>query len=168
MRRQLAPALLIGLALSFEPGAMPSAFAVEPGEILKNPVLEARARTISVGLRCLVCQNESIDDSHAELAQDIRLLVRQRLQAGDTNQQVRDYLVARYGQFILLQPPFEAQTLLLWGTPIIMLVFGGLGILLVQRRRRLDRDASKPLSAAERSRLEELLAEHASHHGQGA
>ena len=83
--------------------------------MLKDPVLEARARTISAGLRCLVCQNESIDESHADLARDIRLLVRQRLEAGDTNAQIRDYLVARYGQFILLKPPFEPQTLLALG-----------------------------------------------------
>ena len=126
--------------------------------MLKDPVLEARARTISEGLRCLVCQNESIDDSHAELAQDIRLLVRQRLQTGDSNQQVRDYLVARYGQFILLRPPLQAQTLLLWGTPIIVLVLGGVGILLVQRRGRRELDPAQSLSAAEKRRLDDLLA----------
>ncbi len=152
-----------GIALSRAVSAGPAA-AVEPGEMLQNPVLETRARTISEGLRCLVCQNESIDDSHAELAQDIRLLVRQRLQAGDTNQQVRDFLVARYGQFILLRPPFEAQTLLLWGTPVL----GGIGIVLAQRRRRSVRDPAKPLSADERLRLDELLAESAGRQGHGA
>ena len=157
----------LGIALSRAVSAGPAA-AVEPGEMLQNPVLETRARTISEGLRCLVCQNESIDDSHAELAQDIRLLVRQRLQAGDTNQQVRDFLVARYGQFILLRPPFEAQTLLLWGTPVIVLVLGGIGIVLAQRRRRSVRDPAKPLSADERLRLDELLAESAGHQGHGA
>ena len=111
MMRRLALALLIGLAL---PGV---ARAVEPDEILKDPALEARARAISEGLRCLVCQNESIDDSHATLARDIRVLVRQRLEAGDTNAQVSNYLVSRYGQFILLKPPIELSTLLLWGTP---------------------------------------------------
>ena len=162
MMRQLVFALLMGLA------GLSGAAAVEPGEILKNPVLEARARTISEGLRCLVCQNESIDDSHAELAQDIRLLVRQRLVAGDSNAQVRDYLVARYGQFILLRPPFEMQTLLLWGTPLIVLVLGSLGILLAQRGRRRGGDTSRPLSAAERRRLEELLSDPAGRHGQSA
>ena len=163
MMRALALALLIGMA------ALDGAAAVEPGEMLANPVLETRARTISEGLRCLVCQNESIDDSHAELAQDIRLLVRQRLQAGDTNQQVRDYLVARYGQFILLRPPFEAQTLLLWGTPLIVLVLGGLGILLVRRRGGgAVRDPSQPLTAAEQRRLDELLAGSTVQHELGA
>ena len=135
--------------------------------MLKDPVLEARARAISVGLRCLVCQNESIDDSHAELAQDIRLLVRQRLEAGASNQQVRDYLVARYGEFILLRPPFEAQTLLLWGTPVIVLVLGGLGLVLLRRRARED-DPSQALSADESRRLQDLLADTANHHGQSA
>lgn len=133
-----------------------SALAVEPGEMLKDPALEARARTISEGLRCLVCQNESIDESHADLARDIRLIVRQRLLAGDTNAQVKDYLVARYGQFILLKPPFELQTLLLWGTPILALLLGGGGIWLVSRRARRSA-ATPPLDADERRRLGEIL-----------
>ena len=131
------------LALSLVSSSV--ALAVEPDEILKNPVLEVRARTISEGLRCLVCQNESIDDSHASLARDIRLLVRQRLEAGDTNEQVRDYLVARFGQFILLKPPLEWQTLLLWGTPLIVLVLGGLGILVARRKKhRGSRSRASP------------------------
>lgn len=135
------------------------AHAVEPGEMLKDPVLESRARTVSEGLRCLVCQNESIDESHADLARDIRLLVRQRLLAGDSDAQVRDYLVARYGQFVLLKPPLERQTLLLWGTPFIVLVLGGLGIAVATRRRGTPaRDPARPLSEAERRRLDELLA----------
>ena len=132
--------------------------AVEPDEILKNPALEARARTVSEGLRCLVCQNESIDESHAPLAHDIRVLVRQRLEAGDTNTQVIDYLVSRYGQFILLKPPFEMQTLLLWGTPVLVLALGGLAVALAARRRP-TRDPARPLTDAERRRLDELLAD---------
>ena len=152
--RRLFCAAALGLAL-----VMP-ARAVEPGEMLKDPTLEARAREVSAGLRCLVCQNESIDESHADLARDIRLLVRQRLEAGDTNGQVKDYLVARYGQFILLKPPFETQTLLLWGTPFIVLVLGGIGIAFATRSRRMPtRDPARPLSEAEQRRLDELLAE---------
>ena len=152
MMRRLALALLIGLALT---GV---ARAVEPDEILKDQALEARARTISEGLRCLVCQNESIDDSHATLARDIRVLVRQRLESGDTNAQVSNYLVSRYGQFILLRPPIELSTLLLWGTPLIVLVIGG-GAVVLAARRRPTRDPARPLSEAERRRLNEMLAE---------
>ncbi len=153
MRRLVAS---LALAVAF---AAP-AHAVEPGEMLKDPGLEARARNVSEGLRCLVCQNESIDESHADLARDIRLLVRQRLLAGDSNGQIRDYLVARYGQFILLKPPFETQTLLLWGTPLIVLVLGGIGIAFATRGRKvLARDPARPLSEAEQRRLDELLAE---------
>ncbi len=152
MIRRVLLALLLGVALTG------GARAVEPDEILKDRPLEARARTISEGLRCLVCQNESIDDSHAALARDIRLLVRQRLVAGDTNAQVTNYLVSRYGQFILLRPPIEAATLLLWGTPLIVLLLGGGAMLLATRRRPL-RDPARPLSEAERQRLEATLAE---------
>ncbi|MBE7219429.1 MAG: cytochrome c-type biogenesis protein CcmH [Caulobacteraceae bacterium] len=148
--RRLALALILGLALAG------TARAVEPGEMLKDPALEARARVVSAELRCLVCQNESIDESHAALAHDIRVLVRQRIEAGDTNAQVRAYLVARYGQFILLKPPVERQTLLLWGTPVLVLVLGGLAIAAAARRRPA-RDPARPLSEAERSRLDELV-----------
>ena len=150
MRSRLCLALLLSI------GLVGVARAVEPDEMLRNPVLETRARTISEGLRCLVCQNESIDDSHAALAHDIRVLVRQRLEAGNTNEQVRDYLVARYGEFILLRPPIEARTLLLWGTPLIVLLLGGAAIVLGVRRRPSN-DPARPLSAAERQRLDELL-----------
>ena len=152
MIRRLALALLLGVALTS------GALAVEPDEILKDRTLEARARTISEGLRCLVCQNESIDDSHAALARDIRLLVRQRLETGDTNAQVTDYLVSRYGQFILLRPPVELSTLLLWGTPLIVLLLGG-GAMVFAARRRPPRDPARPLSDAERRRLDAMLAE---------
>jgi cytochrome c-type biogenesis protein CcmH len=100
------------------------ALAVEPNEMLKDPALEARAREISKDLRCLVCQGQAIDDSNADLAHDLRVLVRQRLQAGDTDEQVRQYLQARYGDFILLNPPMEQKTILLWLTPLIMLGIG--------------------------------------------
>ena len=144
------------LALVFLLASAVPAFAVEPGEMLKDPALEARARTISEGLRCLVCQNESIDESHADLARDIRLLVRQRLLAGDSNDQVRDYLVDRYGQFILLKPPFEMQTLLLWGTPVIVLVLGGIGLAFAMNRRPRDLAYGK-LTEAEQKTVDKLL-----------
>ena len=101
-----------------------AARAVEPDEILANPVLEARARAISAGLRCMVCQNESIDDSDADLAKDLRILIRQKLKAGASDDQIRAYLVQRYGDFILLKPPFEGATLLLWLGPALVLVLG--------------------------------------------
>ena len=154
MIRRLALAVLRGMSL------VGSARAVEPDEILKNPALESRARTISEGLRCLVCQNESIDDSHATLARDIRLLVRQRLQTGDTNDQVRDFLVARYGTFILLKPPFAIETLFLWSTPLLVLLLGGFGIFRASRRSAAaNRDPARPLSDGEQTRLDALLAE---------
>ena len=150
--RRLLLALVLGSAF-----AAP-ARAVEPGEMLDDPTFEHRARDVSSGLRCLVCQNESIDESHADLARDIRLLVRQRLLAGDSNSQVKDYLVARYGEFILLKPPFEPRTLLLWGTPLIVLVLGGIGIAFAVRGRGTPtRDPARPLSEAEHRRLDELL-----------
>ncbi len=159
MRRALATLALLAALVS--PGFDTSALAVEPSEMLRDPGLEARARSISEGLRCLVCQNESIDDSHAELAADIRQLVRRRLVDGDSDTQVRDYLVARYGQFILLKPPFEAQTLLLWGTPLIALALGLAGIAFAARRASTQRRPSAPLSPAERRRLDELLGQDA-------
>ncbi len=131
------------------------AFAVEPGEMLKDPKLEQRARKISEGLRCLVCQNESIDDSGAQLAHDLRLLVRDRLKAGDTDQQVKDYLVSRYGNFILLKPPFEWDTLLLWLSPFAILALGA-GAALRNRRKGEDKPAA-PLSDDEAERLKALL-----------
>ena len=132
-----------------------TAAAVQPGEQLADPALEARARSISAGLRCLVCQNQSIDDSDAPLARDLRLLVRQRLQAGDSDDGVRDYLVARYGDFILLRPPFALSTLLLWLTPVLALAAGGAAIL---RARRASHVAADRLSAAEEERLARIIA----------
>jgi cytochrome c-type biogenesis protein CcmH len=126
--------------------------------MLANPTLEARAREISRELRCLVCQNESIDESNADLAHDLRVLVRQRLAAGDTNAQAIQYIVARYGQFVLLKPPLEPETYALWFGPGLMLGLGAIGIALYVRRRR-SADGDAPLSAAEEARLKDLLDE---------
>src|ERR671913_2033066 len=113
-----------------------AALAVQPDEVLKDPVLEHRAREISAGLRCLVCQNQSIDDSDAPLAKDLRVLVRDRLKAGDTDREVQSYVVQRYGEFVLLRPVFGAHTLLLWLTPVLMLALGGLAAYVSLWRRR--------------------------------
>ena len=129
-------------------------FAVQPDEVLKDPALEKRAREISAGLRCLVCQNQSIDDSDAQLAKDLRLLVRERLVAGDTDTQVRDFLVQRYGEFVLLKPTFGTHTLLLWLTPALVLVLGGIGAYAAMRRR--PRPAAA-LDAEEQRALDDLL-----------
>lgn len=131
-----------------------AAFAVQPDEQLADPVLEARARDISKGLRCLVCQNQSIDDSNAPLARDLRLLVRERLEAGDSDQKVRAYLVARYGDFILLKPPFSWRTLLLWLTPLGVLLVGAL--VAFSRRRRGSRER-EGLSGDEEEALARIL-----------
>ena len=132
------------------------AYAVEPGEVMADPALEARARNLSADLRCLVCQNQSIDDSHAPLAKDLRLLVRERLAAGDSDEQVRTYLVQRYGDFVLLKPPLRIGTLLLWGAPLMVLLAGGFGLLLASRRR-VSVTATSSLSADEQARLDKLL-----------
>jgi cytochrome c-type biogenesis protein CcmH len=131
------------------------AHAVEPAEMLSDPQLEARARALSAGLRCLVCQNESIDDSNATLAHDIRVLVRERLLAGDSDQQIRDFLVARYGNFILLKPPFEPGTYVLWLTPFLLLLAGGGAIFLNTRRKAPAAPAD--LTAAEKARLAAIV-----------
>lgn len=129
-------------------------FAVQPDEVLKDPALERRAREISSGLRCLVCQNQSIDDSDAQLAKDLRILVRERLVAGDTDGQVRDFLVQRYGEFVLLKPTFRTHTLLLWLTPALVLVLGGIGAYAAMRRRPRVVPA---LDAEEQKALDDLL-----------
>ena len=129
-------------------------FAVNPDEMLKNPALEARAREISEGLRCLVCQNESIDDSDADLAHEIRVLVRQRLLAGDTDDQVRQFLVDRYGEFVLLKPVIAPHTILLWATAPVILIVGGAVLFVVARRRR-NAVAAAP-TPDERQALEDL------------
>jgi cytochrome c-type biogenesis protein CcmH len=146
-------ALLCALILFF---SLSPAFAVNPEEMLKDPAAEARARKLSTGLRCLVCQNESIDDSNAPLAKDLRLLVRERITAGDSDQQVKDFLVSRYGQYVLLMPPFSAQTALLYTTPF--LVLGICGILLWRRGRvKPEAVVVNGLTDDEKTRLEKLI-----------
>ena len=130
------------------------ALAVEPSEMLKDPALEARARAISAGLRCLVCQNQSIDDSKADLAADLRVLIRERLSAGDSDTQAVDYLVARYGEFILLKPQFNWHTALLWLAPPAVLLFGAALALAVYRRRST---AVRPLDAEEEAALRRAM-----------
>ncbi|WP_428540078.1 cytochrome c-type biogenesis protein [Reyranella sp.] len=133
-------------------------FAVEPTEMLKDPALEARARTIGQALRCVVCQNQSIDDSSAEVARDMRRAVRERLTAGDSDDQVFAYMVARYGDYVLLQPPFKASTLVLWlGGPILLIVAGSALLIAARRRTRRTVTPPQPLSAEERQRLDALL-----------
>ena len=153
MIRRLAFAVALAAGLGG-----PAAHAVEPAERLAEPALEARARALSQELRCLVCQNQSIDESNADLAHDLRVLLRQRLAAGDTDRQVLDYVVARYGVFVLLDPPFAPATYLLWLTPPALLL--GAGTLLVLRARRRRPDPELPaLSEEERDRAALLLGE---------
>ena len=143
--------------------AAASALAVQPDEILSDAAMEARARNLSKELRCMVCQNQSIDDSDAPLARDLRLLVRERLKGGDSDQQVMEFLVARYGDFVLLKPPFNWHTALLWLGPPAALVGGALVLVMIARRRtrRGSADAGKPeggnLTAAEEAKLAGLV-----------
>ena len=142
-------------------GAAP-AFAVQPDEIMTDPAKEARARELSKELRCMVCQNQSIDDSEAPLARDLRLLVRERIAAGDSDEQVIDFLVARYGEFVLLKPRFNPHTLLLWLIPPLALFGGGFALWHYSRRRasmaKGGNDADLALTPDEQARLERLLA----------
>jgi cytochrome c-type biogenesis protein CcmH len=147
--RTLVALLLLGWL------ALP-ALAVNPSEVLADPALEGRARAISAGLRCLVCQNESIDDSDADLAHEIRVLVRERLTAGDTDDQVRQYLVDRYGEFVLLRPVVAAHTILLWAAAPAVLVIGGIVLVVLARRKRAAALAPAALSADEQRALDEL------------
>ncbi|MBX9464621.1 MAG: cytochrome c-type biogenesis protein CcmH [Aquamicrobium sp.] len=134
--------------------AMP-ALAVQPSEVLDDPILEQRARDLSAGLRCMVCQNQSIDDSDAELARDLRVLVRERLVAGETDEQVIDYVVSRYGEFVLLKPRFSMRNALLWSTPAILLLLGAGALTIYASRRRSA--APSTLSEDEERRLREIL-----------
>jgi cytochrome c-type biogenesis protein CcmH len=131
--------------------------AVQPDEILKDSVLESRARNLSRELRCMVCQNQSIDDSEAPLARDLRLLVRERLTKGDTDQQVLDFLVSRYGNFVLLRPPLEWHTILLWGLPPAALIAGLIGLMIKVRRQRPTASGTEALSQNEKRRLSTLV-----------
>ncbi|MGO4136715.1 cytochrome c-type biogenesis protein CcmH [Rhizobium brockwellii] len=132
------------------------AFAVNPDEVLADPALEARARTLSAELRCMVCQNQSIDDSNADLAKDLRLLVRERITDGDSDEAVLNYIVSRYGEFVLLKPRVSMKTVLLWGAPVLLVLAGGLSLLIFARKRAGKPTGSK-LTAGEQARLSELL-----------
>ncbi|PDT15233.1 cytochrome c-type biogenesis protein CcmH [Rhizobium sp. J15] len=152
-RSRLPSRLLVALFILFAPI---SAFAVNPDEVLADPALEARARTLSAELRCMVCQNQSIDDSNADLAKDLRLLVRERIKDGDSDDQVLNYIVSRYGEFVLLKPRFNIKTVLLWGAPVLLVIAGGLS-LLVFARKRVGKPTGSKLTAEEQARLSELL-----------
>ncbi len=159
--RTLVFAVLIALAAPI------AAEAVEPDEILADPALEARAREVGKQLRCVVCQNQAIDDSNAELARDMRILVRDRITAGDTNEEVVAYMVDRYGDFVLLDPPFKTSTLVLWIGPAVIAMVGVLWMAALFRRRKSETGeiqtvagkAAQPLSDEERKRLDALLKE---------
>lgn len=140
--------------LAFLAAAAP-ALALTPDELLKDPVLEQRARVISAELRCLVCQNQSIDDSDAPLAHDLRKMVREQLVAGKSDQEVLDFVVARYGEYVLLKPPLSAGTVLLWVTPFAVLLIAGLALLM--RRRRAEVVPEAPLTEAERQALQRAI-----------
>ena len=155
---------IINLLLSFIVcflliAAASPAHAVRPDEMLADPVLEARAREISRELRCLVCRNQSIDDSDADLAHDLRVLVRERLKSGDSNEQTIGFVRARYGDFVLLRPPFAIGTALLWGGPLLVLLLGAFAVARLYRRRDVP---VPPLSAEERQRLSAVLKEEGS------
>lgn len=142
------------------------ALALEPDEILSDPVLESRAREVAKDLRCVVCQNQSIDESNADLARDMRLLVRDRILAGDSNQDVLDYMVDRYGDYVLLDPPFKASTFLLWTGPVIIGGLGLIGLFFYYRRNtgksaeaNMIPRAAAPLTDAERKKIDQLLSD---------
>jgi len=150
-------ALILSLALAAV--ALPAA-AVQPDEVLADPALEERARELSKGLRCLVCRNESIDESNAELARDLRILVRERLVAGDSDDEVIRYLVDRYGEFVLLKPTLTGSNLVLWiAGPAMLLLAGGIAAIYLRSRRRAEEPDVDSLSDEERRRLDEILAD---------
>ncbi len=155
MMKRFAFSLLLLTSLLI---AAPLAHAVQPDEVMADPAREARARALSRNLRCMVCQNQSIDDSDAPLARDLRLLVRERLGAGDSDAQVIDFLVSRYGEFVLLKPRFELQTLLLWLAPPLALLLG-IAAVVANNRRRRGVAADAPLSAEEQAKLAALTAD---------
>jgi len=157
MRRHLFRLCLLGLLVSCLMGSQ-TAVAVQPDEILADPKLEARARSLSAEMRCLVCQNQSIDDSDAPLARDLRLLIRERLVAGDDDKQIIDYVVSRYGEFVLLRPRLSERTIVLWAMPFAV-VLGGAAYLFLRRRRAAAAGATleAPLTPEEKARLDALL-----------
>ncbi len=154
-KRVRTSSILAGLALIATVWSG-SAWAIQPDEMLANPKLEARARAIGKELRCLVCQNESIDDSDADLAHDLRVLVRQRVAAGDSDEQAKQYIVARYGNYVLLKPPFDAETYLLWFGPLVLLLCAA-GVATIYYRRAASVVEAAPLSAEETRRLAALI-----------
>jgi len=158
-RGHLSPAIFFAALFLLLLNSLPL-HAVEPNEMLSDPALEARARAISKELRCMVCQNESIDDSAAPLAHDLRVLVRERLRAGDSDAQILNFLVARYGEFVLLRPPLSWHTAILWGLPPAALLVGiAMIAVVVRRRRRAAAEETANLTPAEESRLSALLRE---------
>jgi cytochrome c-type biogenesis protein CcmH len=154
---QLAGRLIATLIVLWLACSASSSQAVEPGEMLADPALEARAREIGRELRCLVCQNQSIDDSDADLARDLRMLVRDRLNAGDTDRQVVDYIVSRYGDFVLLRPPIKPMTWALWFGPPLIAGVGLIALVVYYRRARRAAEPPAPLSEKEEQRIAQLL-----------
>ena len=159
IHRTRTSAMLLSIALIIAVwGTVETAWAIRPDEMLSNPKLEARARAIGGELRCLVCQNQSIDDSDADLAHDLRVLVRERVLAGNSDEQVKQYIVARYGTYVLLKPPFDAETYLLWLGPLVLLLSAA-GIATMYYRRTVRIAETAPLSEDENRRLAALMGE---------
>jgi cytochrome c-type biogenesis protein CcmH len=156
MTRSLFALLVAAIGLTL---IATSAFAVEPHEVLRDPALEARARAITRELRCVVCQNQSIDDSNAPLAHDMRVLLRDRIKLGETDDQVRAFLVHRYGNFVLLRPPLQLDTIVLWFSPFLFLGIGAVLVWSYFRAMKHERGQSEPLSAAEEQALKRLAEE---------
>ena len=153
MNRSILGAVLVSVCL-----LIGNALALQPNEVLKDPALEARARALSKDIRCLVCQNQSIDDSNADLARDLRVLVRERLQKGDSDPEILDFLVKRYGDFVLLKPPVKVSTYLLWYGPIGIFILGVIGLIVFFRNRRVvPARTTAGLSADEEKRIAALL-----------
>ena len=153
MNRAILGAVLVSVCL-----LVGNALALQPNEVLNDPALEARARALSKDIRCLVCQNQSIDDSNADLARDLRVLVRERLQKGDSDPEILDFLVKRYGDFVLLKPPVKVSTYLLWYGPIGIFILGVIGLIVFFRNRRVvPARTTAGLSADEEKRIAALL-----------
>lgn len=158
-RTSLLPSVVRALATAALLAVSLPALAVQPDEILPDATQEGRARSLSAGLRCLVCQNQSIDDSDAPLAKDLRLIVRERIKAGDTDAAVVDYVVARYGDYVLLKPPLKPSTYILWLSPLVLLMLGVWLGRKVMKAPGVEQISDAPLTDAERVRLDALLAD---------